>query len=102
MASEHQGGKQGSQRGSQTGSPGRGFASMDPQRQRQIASQGGKAAHRSGNAHEFTSEEAREAGRKSRGGQGGGGASGSSRAAGADGSSGQHQQTARQSHPKDR
>lgn len=42
----------------------RGFAAMDPQRQRQIASEGGKAAHQSGNAHEFNSEEAREAGRK--------------------------------------
>jgi len=43
----------------------RGFASMDPQRQREIAAQGGRAAHASGNAHEFTSEEAREAGRMS-------------------------------------
>lgn len=43
----------------------RGFASMDPERQREIASEGGKAAHKSGNAHEFTSEEAREAGRQS-------------------------------------
>ena len=43
----------------------RGFASMDPERQREIASEGGKAAHASGNAHEFTSEEAREAGRQS-------------------------------------
>jgi general stress protein YciG len=42
----------------------RGFASMDEQRQREIASQGGRAAHASGNAHEFTSEEARAAGRK--------------------------------------
>lgn len=42
----------------------RGFASMDIQKQREIASKGGKAAHLSGNAHEFTSEEAREAGRK--------------------------------------
>jgi uncharacterized protein len=42
----------------------RGFASMDEERRREIASQGGKAAHESGNAHEFTSEEAREAGRK--------------------------------------
>ncbi len=42
----------------------RGFASMDPQRQREIASLGGKAAHASGKAHEFTSAEAREAGRK--------------------------------------
>jgi hypothetical protein len=42
----------------------RGFASMDPQRQREIASVGGKAAHQRGTAHEFNSEEAREAGRK--------------------------------------
>ena len=42
----------------------RGFASMDPQRQREIASLGGKAAHASGKAHEFNSAEAREAGRK--------------------------------------
>ena len=40
----------------------RGFASMDPEQQRAIASEGGRAAHRSGNAHEFTSEEARRAG----------------------------------------
>jgi uncharacterized protein len=50
-------------------SGGRGFASMDPQRQREIASEGGRAAHLSGNAHEFTSEEARAAGRKSHSGQ---------------------------------
>ena len=37
---------------------------MDDEQQRRIASEGGKAAHRSGNAHEFTSQEAREAGRK--------------------------------------
>ncbi|MBQ5946012.1 KGG domain-containing protein [Massilia sp. ST3] len=43
----------------------RGFASMDPQRQREIAAQGGRAAHASGNAHEFNSQEAREAGRMS-------------------------------------
>ncbi len=42
----------------------RGFASMDPQRQREIASLGGKAAHASGKAHEFNTAEAREAGRK--------------------------------------
>lgn len=42
----------------------RGFAAMDPEKQREIASKGGKAAHESGNAHEFDSEEAREAGRK--------------------------------------
>ncbi len=42
----------------------RGFASMSSDKQRQIASKGGKAAHEKGTAHEFTSEEARAAGRK--------------------------------------
>lgn len=42
----------------------RGFASMDKDKQEEIASKGGKAAHESGNAHEFTSEEARKAGQK--------------------------------------
>jgi general stress protein YciG len=42
----------------------RGFASMDPGKQREIASKGGKAAHEKGTAHEWTAEEAREAGRK--------------------------------------
>ena len=42
----------------------RGFSSMDPQKQREIASKGGKAAHQKGTAHEFTTEEARVAGRK--------------------------------------
>lgn len=42
----------------------RGFASMDRARQREIASKGGKAAHAKGNAHEWTREEAREAGRR--------------------------------------
>ena len=42
----------------------RGFASMDRHKQRDIASKGGKAAHQKGTAHEWTSEEAREAGRK--------------------------------------
>lgn len=58
MASNNQG-NQGAK-----GSSSRGFASMDPQRQREIASEGGRAAHEKGTAHEFTSEEAREAGRK--------------------------------------
>ena len=40
---------------------------MDPERQRQIASEGGKAAHQKGTAHEFTSEEARAAGSMSHG-----------------------------------
>ena len=42
----------------------RGFASMDPEKQRRIASKGGKAAHAKGRAHEWTVDEAREAGRK--------------------------------------
>jgi len=42
----------------------RGFAAMDDDKQREIASKGGKAAHEKGTAHEFDSKEAREAGRK--------------------------------------
>ena len=42
----------------------RGFASMDRVKQREIASKGGRAAHQKGTAHEWTSDEAREAGRK--------------------------------------
>ncbi len=42
----------------------RGFSSMDKEKQREIASKGGKAAHQKGTAHEFTSDEARVAGRK--------------------------------------
>lgn len=42
----------------------RGFASMDEETQREIASKGGKAAHEKGTAHEFSSEEAKEAGKK--------------------------------------
>ena len=42
----------------------RGFASMDRTRQREIARLGGRAAHQRGTAHEFTRDEAREAGRK--------------------------------------
>lgn len=41
---------------------GRGFKSMSKEERRQIASKGGRAAHRKGTAHEFTSEEARQAG----------------------------------------
>lgn len=52
----------------------RGFASMSAEKQREIASKGGRAAHMKGTAHEWTSEEARNAGRKggqiSRGGRG--------------------------------
>ncbi len=42
----------------------RGFASMDDEKQREIASKGGQAAHEKGTAHEFTPEEAKEAGKK--------------------------------------
>lgn len=42
----------------------RGFASMDASKQRDIASKGGRAAHAKGTAHEFTTDEARVAGRK--------------------------------------
>jgi hypothetical protein len=42
----------------------RGFASMDREKQREIASKGGKAAHQKGTAHEWSPAEAREAGRK--------------------------------------
>ena len=52
----------------------RGFASMSPEKQREIASKGGRAAHAKGTAHEWSSVEARDAGRKggmvSRGGRG--------------------------------
>lgn len=55
----NQGGKSESKQGGQSQ---RGFASMDPAQQREIASEGGRAAHQAGTAHEFTSEEARKAG----------------------------------------
>jgi general stress protein YciG len=42
----------------------RGFASMDNNKQREIASKGGRAAHLKGTAHEWSSQEARDAGRK--------------------------------------
>jgi general stress protein YciG len=52
----------------------RGFASMNPEKRRKLASMGGKAAHAKGTAHQWTHEEAVEAGRKggriSRGGKG--------------------------------
>lgn len=46
------------------GTSNRGFASMNREKQREIASKGGRAAHAKGTAHEFSSDEAREAGRK--------------------------------------
>src|SRR5450830_1112546 len=99
MASSNQGGNnQGGNKGSkQSGdTSNRGFASMDPQRQREIASEGGRAAHASGNAHEFTSEEARKAGSMSHkndgnrqsGSQGSGGGGGGNAAGGSASSGG--------------
>jgi hypothetical protein len=64
-----------SDRGNQGNQGGRGFAGMDDEKQREIAAEGGRAAHEKGTAHEFTSEGVREAGRKggqARGGDGGG------------------------------
>lgn len=119
MASSNQGGNQGGNKGSkQSGdTSNRGFASMDPQRQREIASEGGRAAHASGNAHEFTSEEARKAGSMSHkndgnrqsGSQGSGGGGGNAASSGGNTGSGgtrggtpeQHAQAGRQSHKND-
>lgn len=119
MASSNQGNNQGGNKGNnQSGdTSNRGFASMDPQRQREIASEGGRAAHASGNAHEFTSEEARKAGSMShkndgnrqsgnqgssggnQGNQGGNqGSSGGTRG----GTPEQHAQAGRQSHKNDK
>ena len=72
MASNNQSNQGGDKEGNMSATKSaRGFAAMDRSRQREIASLGGKAAHASGRAHEFSSEEAREAGRK--GGQASGG-----------------------------
>ncbi len=64
-------GERGMGDGAESGSAGRpagrsnrGFASMDRERQREIASKGGRAAHRKGTAHQWSADEAREAGRK--------------------------------------
>ena len=58
------GGASGGSGGRGNGKRNRGFASMSPERQREIASKGGRAAHEKGTAHEWTAEEARQAGRK--------------------------------------
>ena len=47
-----------------SGTKNRGFASMDAEKQKEIARKGGRAAHEKGTAHEFTANEARAAGRK--------------------------------------
>ena len=51
-------------KGSRQNTSNRGFASMNPEQQREIASQGGRASHQRGTGHEWNSDEAREAGRK--------------------------------------
>ncbi len=58
MADNNQGNEQGNKRG---------FAGMDPEKQREIASKGGRAAHEGGNANQFNSKTGADAGR--RGGQ---------------------------------
>ncbi|GAA4376913.1 KGG domain-containing protein [Hymenobacter koreensis] len=78
----------------QSGTSNRGFASMDPEQQRRIAAEGGRASHLSGRGHEWTSQEAREAGRK------GGQASGSrnkTQAATSGGATAQKRETGRKS-----
>lgn len=105
MASSNQDNKGGSKQSGDTSN--RGFASMDPQRQREIASEGGKAAHASGNAHEFTSEEARKAGSMSHKNDGSrqssseGGSSQSSGGGTRGGTPEQHAEAGRQSHKND-
>src|SRR5215212_8835321 len=69
-ASNMEGEASGNGRGSR-GSSNRGFAAMSPERQKQIASEGGRAAHRQGVAHEWNREHMSEIGR--RGGQSSGG-----------------------------
>ncbi|USX24882.1 KGG domain-containing protein [Oxalobacteraceae bacterium OTU3CINTB1] len=124
MANSNQGngGNQGGNKGNKQsdGTSARGFASMDPEQQREIASEGGRAAHAAGTAHEFTSEEARRAGSMSHkndgnkqsasssgsgsgggnegGGKGGSGGSGGTRG----GTPEQHAEAGRQSHKNDR
>jgi hypothetical protein len=105
MAS-NQGGNKGNNQSGDTSN--RGLASMDPQKQREIASEGGKAAHASGNAHEFNSEEARRAGsmsHKNDGGnsqsQGGGGSQQSGNST-RGGTPEQHAKAGSQSHKNDR
>jgi hypothetical protein len=120
----NQGGGKGGNQQSEQDTSARGFASMDPEKQREIAAEGGRAAHAAGTAHEFTSEEARRAGSMSHkndgnqqsgaggsrsgggeedeeeGGNGGGGKGGSGSTRG--GTPEQHAEAGRQSHKNDR
>ncbi len=111
----NQGGGKGNKQSDQ-GTSNRGFASMDPEQQREIASEGGRAAHAAGTAHEFTSEEARRAGSMShkndgsqQSGSGGSRSGGGNEEGGRGGSGGtrggtpeQHAEAGRQSHKNDR
>jgi general stress protein YciG len=64
MARESNRGSRKQSKGSRQNISNRGFASMDPEQQREIASLGGRASHEQGIGHEWDSREAREAGRK--------------------------------------
>jgi general stress protein YciG len=104
-ANKQGGGNKGSKQSGDTSN--RGFASMDPQKQREIASEGGKAAHASGNAHEFNSEEARRAGSMSHKNDGNaqsqqGGGSQQSGGGVRGGTPEQHAAAGRQSHKNDK
>jgi len=103
MASNNQGGNKGNNQSGDTGN--RGFASMDPQKQREIAAEGGRAAHASGNAHEFNSEEARRAGsmsHKNDGNQQSGNNAGTGGGNTRGGSPEQHAKAGSQSHKNDK
>jgi hypothetical protein len=112
MASNNQqGGNKGNNQSGDTSN--RGFASMDPQKQREIAAEGGRAAHASGNAHEFNSEEARRAGAMSHkndgnqqsgngGGNNAGGNGGGNGGGTRGGSPEQHAKAGAQSHKNDK
>jgi hypothetical protein len=73
---------------------------MDEARQREIASKGGKAAHQKGTAHEFTSEEAREAGRKGGESRGRSSSSGGSTSSTHGGTAAPHAEAANQNHKR--
>jgi hypothetical protein len=109
MANNQQNGNKGNKQSGDTSN--RGFASMDPQKQREIAAEGGRAAHASGNAHEFNSQEARRAGSMSHkndgnqqsGGNGGGNNGGNQQSGGMRGGSPeQHARAGSQSHKNDK
>jgi hypothetical protein len=113
MATIHQRRMIMAQNNQQNGNNGnRGFAGMDPAKQREIASEGGRAAHASGNAHEFNSEEARRAGsmshkndgnQQSGNGGGNGGGNGANSGGGTRGGTPeQHARAGAQSHKNDK